>query len=317
MNLETEIAPKLAEQYADMLSLDFRRRNTLLNSWNHFTNDLVLWDKRLQSYIEGLKYLKQDAKEYFNGWSDSLLTRGDIFALGTFSFHVKDAQLLEKSLSLSLAMPHFSGVAESIIAWAPSSSTLWETIFSSPTLRMIAKNIRNDLPPVPNLKDDEISLLMSSSAAINGLIRAIHHEQHPDYHSIIKQLASADDPQIRLNTLNTILTHHIPYIDLAPEKHLIDLLTNNKEKIRYEAVQLYLCNTFSPPSQLFNWLKENEPDDRLYLIAMGYSGIPENIRILKEFLDKPEYARLAAGSIVTITGASPESAGWLQKNTKP
>jgi len=312
MNLETEIAPKLAEQYADMLSLDFRRRNTLLNSWNHFTNDLVLWDKRLQTYIEGLKYLKDDASTYFNGWSDSLLTRGDTFALGIFSFYVEDAQLLEKSLSLSLAMPHFDGVTESILAWAPSSSTLWEAIFSSPTLRMIATNIRNDLRPVPKIKDGEIDLLMSSSAPVAGLIRTLHHQQHPDYHSIIRQLVSADDPQIRLNVLKTILTHHLPHTDLAVENHLLDLLANSNEKISAEAIRLYLCNTFSPASELFKWLKENETDERLYLMAMGYSGVPANIEILKEYLDKPEYARLACAAIVAITGASPESAGWLQ-----
>ncbi|OAT19178.1 hypothetical protein M977_03001 [Buttiauxella gaviniae ATCC 51604] len=314
MNLVTEIAPKLAEQYADMLSLDFRRRHTLLNSWNHFANDLLLWDKRLQTYIEGLKYLRKDARIYFDGWSNSLLTRGDVFAMGSFAFHTDDARLLENSLSLILAMPHLIQVAESVIAWAPAKSMLWETAFSSPTIRVMAAYIRNDLPHISHLKDDEISRLMASPAAIPGLVKMLHQQQHPDYFSIITNLISTDNPQTRLGVITAILTHHLPYRDLAPEKHLLDLLARDNEIVRNKAMRLYLCHTDSAsPDRIIN-PGENVADQRLYLTALGYSGIAANIEILKQFLDKPEYARLAATAIVMITGASPESAGWLSQH---
>lgn len=311
MNLEAEIAPILAEQYADMLSLDFRRRNTLLNSWHHFNSDLVMWDKRLQAYIEALKYLKPSSKDYFKNWSDSLLSRGDIFALGTFAFHTEDTQLLKNSLSLMLAMPHLTRVVESVIAWAPATSVLWETAFLSPTIRVIATYIRDDLPPVPHLSHEEIRQLMSSSAAIPGLIKMLHRQQHPDYHSIVTHLVSTDNPQILLDVLNAVLTHRLPYANFLPEKRLIDLLTSSQETVRNQAALLYLCNTDASPTDLFIKLREKGYDKRLYLTALGYSGSPANIEILKEYLDKPEYARLAAISIVMITGASPESAGWL------
>lgn len=318
MNLEIEISPKLAEQYADMLSLDFRRRSSLLNSWSHYTNDLVLWDKRLQTYLEGLKYLRQNARKYLDGWTDSLLTRGDVFALGTFAFHTEDAQLLENSLSLMLAVPHLAGVVKSVIAWAPSTSMLWERAFLSPTIRVMATCIRHDLPKAPELTANEISLLMSSPAAIPGLIRALHHQQHPDYQSIILPLTEAKDPQIRLEALTTVLTHHLPCRDLAPEKQLIGLLAAiSKDTLRHQIMQLYLCNTHASPEHLLTWIEENEPDKRLYLTALGYSGRPANIDILKEFLDKPEYARLAAAAIVMITGAGPESAGWQRESAPP
>lgn len=314
MNLETEIAPRLAEQYADMLSLDFRRRNTLLNSWNHFTNDLLLWDKRLQTYIEGLKYLRQDARLYFDGWSDSLLTRGDVFAMGTFAFHTEDTQLLEKTLSLTLAMPHLTQVAEAIIAWAPAKSVLWETAFSSSTFRVMSAYIRNDLPQISPLKDDEISRLMAFPAAIPGLVKMLHQQQHPDYFSILTSLISADKPQTRLGVITAILTHHLPYTDIEPEKHLLDLLARDNEIVRNKALRLYFCHTDAVAPDPVIKPGENVSDQRLYLTALGYSGGAENIEILTEFLDKPEYARLAATAIVMITGASPESAGWLNQH---
>lgn len=310
MNLRTEIAPKLAEQYADMLSLDFRRRNTLLNSWHHFTDDLLQWDKRLQAYIDGLKLLSKEGSLYFNGWSDSLLSRGDIFALGTFAFHTEDSRLLESCFSLMLAMPHLTRVAESVIAWAPSGSSLWEMAFSSPIIRVMAGHIRNDLPPCAALQDDEISRVINSSAAIPGLINTLHRQQHPDYLSIVAKLAAGEDPLIRLGTLAALLTCHLPYSDISPQDLLMKLSGSSNEMVRNQAAMLYLCNTNFPSSEYLSWLRENNSDKRLYIKSLGYSGMPENINILKEFLDDPVYARLAAVAIVMITGASPESASW-------
>lgn len=57
IKLETDIAPILAEQYADLLSLDYRGRSTLLNSFHHNFDHLLVWDHRMQAYVEGLQRL--------------------------------------------------------------------------------------------------------------------------------------------------------------------------------------------------------------------------------------------------------------------
>lgn len=312
ISLKTDIALRLAEQYADMLSLDFRRRATLLDSWHHSANDLQQWDKRLLAYIEGLKLLRQEAVSYFDGWTESLLSRGDIFALGTFAFHTGNARLLGSCLGLTQSMPHLISVAESVIEWAPATSALWETVYASATIRVMAGWLRDDLPAAPALTDDEISLLQRIPAAIPGLLYALRKQYHPGYLQLATELSASEDPHISLGALTAILTRHLPYNGMHPHIRLVELTVNNNEQVRNQAVMLYLLNTNYPPADFLGQLQKNKSDRRLYLTALGYSGLPANVEELIRYLDDPAYARLAAASIVMITGASPESTGWLQ-----
>lgn len=316
INLKTHIAPKLAEQYADMLSLDFRRRSTLLNSWHHYTTDLAQWDARLGTYIEGLKYLHLEAGAYFSYWPDSPLSRGDIFALSTFAFHSDNTDLLESCLSLMLAMPHLIAVAESVISWAPQTSTLWYSVFSNPAIRVIAISLRNDLPAEPELTEDEISRIKGFPIVTHGLVYALYKQKHPQYLEYIQQFVMSDDPYISLGALTAVLTRHLPYTGFTPETQLRALINNSSEKVRNQAAMLYLLNTDIPSKECITWLRDCSDDRRLYLKALGYSGLPANIEVLREYLGIPEYARLAAAAIVMIIGVSPESTGW-QRLTPP
>lgn len=306
INLKTVIAPMLAEQYADMLSLDYRRRNGLLQSYQHNTGDLIRWDKRLQTYIAGLLYLKNDAYSYFETQLESPLSPGDVFAIGTFAFHSDNRRLLEGCLGLIQAMPHLLSVAESLIAWSPSTSSLWALALKNPIIRVIAAYQKDDLSRIPTLMDADVDKLAILPIAIPGLICVLHSQQHPGYFSVVRQLANSADIQISLVTIQALLERNLPYRDISLEVLLLRLIACSNDTIRERAVRLYLLNTEYLAVNCLNLLSQKLSDRRLYLKALGMSGIPANISILSEYLESPDYARLSAASIVMITGSSLE-----------
>lgn len=310
MNLKTGIAPVLAEQYADMLSLDFRRRNGLLESYHHNTDDLVKWDKRLQTYIGGLLYLKDDACAYLESQLESPLSCGDVFAIGTFSSHSGNYRLLEGCMGLIQAMPHLLSAVEPLVAWSASKSSFLDLTIFSPVVGVIAAYQTGVASQMPVLTNIEISRLTTLPIAIPGLIYVLYHQQHPDYFSLISQLANSSDVQISLGVMKAILERNLPYRDISIELLLIRLIECSSGKVRERAVMLYLLNTDYVTVNCLNLLSQKSSDKRLYLKALGMSGIPENISILSEYLESPEYARLSAASIVMITGRSLEQAGW-------
>ncbi|CAM4054255.1 hypothetical protein RABR111495_24990 [Rahnella bruchi] len=317
INLKTGVAPLLAEQYADMLSLDYRRRNSLLRSYHHNTDDLIQWDRRLQTYLSGLLYLKNDAYSYFETQLESPLSRGDVFAIGLFAFHSGNIQLLEGCLGLMQVMPHLLPVINPLIAWAPVKSPLWERLFINPLFRVIAAYQKIGLPQAPALTESEIDKLTVLPGAVPGLIYALHQQRHPDYFSLVTQLANSPDFQISLEALQTILVRHLPCQDISIEALLLRLIQCNNDEIRERAVRLYLLNTGYSPSHCLHVLSQKSSNRRLYLSALGISGMSENIPILSEYLDSPDYARLSAASIVMITGMSPEQAGWHKPSLLP
>ncbi|RJT43514.1 hypothetical protein [Rahnella woolbedingensis] len=317
INLTTGVAPLLAEQYADMLSLDYRRRSGLLHSYHHNTDDLIKWDKRLHTYISGLLYLKNEAASYFETQLDSPLSRGDVFAMGVFAFHSGNIQLLEGCLGLMQAIPHLLSVINPLIAWAPVKSSLWELTFTNPLFRVISTYQKNGLPQAPALTDIEISKLEDLPVAIPGLIYALHQQRDPDYFSLVERLLNSPDVQISLEAIQTLLVRNLPYQGISIEALLFRLIQCNNDNIRERAVQLYLLNTGYSPTRCIDILSQKSSDKRLYLSALGISGMPENIPILSEYLESPDYARLSAASIVMITGKSPEQAGWNKLSPLP
>lgn len=310
MNLKTAVAPVLAEQYADMLALDFRARQALLTSYSHNVGDLLTWDARMQAYIEGLLLLRDEASVYFDEQLASPLSRGDVFALGIFAACSKNAALMDGCCRLTQAMPQFLPVMGNIIKWTPATSILWSCIEDYPALRLLTNWLRPDIRQPGPVRPAEIAGLLTQHALIPALVYGLHLQSSPDYVAIVKMLLQPADPRITCGVLTAILARRLPDGGLPVHTLLCQLMQAKQAGIRLQATQLSLLCTPHSHDDTLAYIETHTGDTRLYIQALGISGYVSHINRLREFLDIPEYTRLSTASISMITGALPEVAGW-------
>lgn len=320
MNLKTAVAPVLAEQYADMLALDFRARHTLLTSYSHNMGDLLAWDARMQAYIEGLLLLQNEACAYFDAQLASPLSRGDVFALGSFAAYSKNGALMDGCCRLAQAMPHFMSVMGHVIEWAPTNSILWSCIDDYPALRLLANWLRPDIRQAAQVRPAEIDGLLKQHVLTPALVYGMHGQS--EYTTVLGALLQSADPRIIWGVLTAILTRHLPDGGLPVQALLCQLMQAKQADIRLQATQLSLLCTSHSHNDTLAFIEGHIGDVRLYIQAMGVSGSVLHINTLRQFLNIPEYARLSAASISMITGAFPEVAGWANsahpgKSAKP
>lgn len=305
------MAPALAEQYADMLSLDFRSRQAQLTSLNHNMDDLMAWDLRLQAYLDGLLLLKDEAGRYFETQLLSPLSRGDVFALGTFAFASDNGSLLEGCCRLTQALPSLLTVLGCVMEWAPVASPLWRRIDDYPVLRVLAGWHRPDIALQSAVNQADMASLITLPAVIPALVLALARQSHPEYSTIINERVVSGDARVISGVLTAILTRDLPTGGLPIQALLRQLMLAKSEDIRLQATRLALLCTSIPHEDTLAFIQTQTKDIRLYIQALGIAGTGAHITRLREYLDVPEYARLAAATVSLLTGSRPEVDGWV------
>ncbi|WP_343647972.1 hypothetical protein [Enterobacter sp.] len=310
MDLSAEMAPVLAEQYADMLSLDFRSRQTQLTSLNHNLGDLMVWDLRMQAYLHGLLLLKEEAGRYFDDRLLSPLSQGDVFALGTFAFVSGNPALLEGCCRLAQALPSLLTVLGYVMEWTPVASPLWRLIDGYPALQLMAGWHRPDIRLQNTLDRADMTSLVTQAAVIPALVLALSRQSHPEYSSFINQWVISGDDRILCGVLTAILTRNLPSDGLPVQDLLRQLMLAKSENIRLQAARLALLCTSVQQNDTLHFILTQAGDIRLHIQALGIAGKAVHMTHLREYLEVPEYARLAAASISLLTGSQPEADGW-------
>lgn len=310
MTLHSEMAPALAEQYADMLSLDFRTRQAQLTSLNHNLDDLMAWDLRMQAYLNGLCLLEKEAEKYFESQLLSPLSRGDVFALGTFAFTHGNATLLEGCCRLTQALPSLLPVLGSVMEWAPTASPLWKHIDDYPTLRLLASWHRPDIELHKAVSQFDLALMTNQPAVVPALALALSQRVPQEYSAAIHQWVQSDDVRIICAMLTAILTRKLSTSGLPVEALLHQVMLAKSEETQLQAARLALLCTSIPHSETLTFIRTQTNNPRLYIQALGIAGAAAHISVLREYLEVPEYARLAAASVSLLTGSRPEADGW-------
>ncbi|XKE25936.1 hypothetical protein ACILPN_07005 [Yersinia wautersii] len=306
----------MAEQYADLLSLDYRGRSTLLNSFHHNFDHLLVWDHRMQAYVEGLQRLDKTVHGYFREQLTSSLSQGDVFALSIFALVTGHQDLLDGCLRLTQALPALLPVIAQCFEWAPTHSALWAVVSAYPALRVMAYYTRQNIVSNPLLTDEEITVLLPNAAVTPALVWSLYQQQHPDYFSVIQTLSASNQPRLQLGMLTAILTRHLPYEGIFPDVLLAELTRSGNEEISYQAAKLYLLSTHYSQEEYIGFIKERTENTRLYIQSLGIAGNAEAVDILQGYFDIPDFARLSAAAISTITGYSPESVDWSGESLK-
>ncbi|EGT3573873.1 hypothetical protein F6R83_12860 [Citrobacter amalonaticus] len=313
--LTRTMRPLLAEQYSDMLAQDYRLRNVLLLSYHHDFNNLLQFDKRMQTYLDGMLLLKEETAEYLRRQLQELLSPGELFSVAAFAANTNDEFLLSGCLGLAQGMPRLLSSLLAVIGWMPKNSALWPLITSHPACRAFASAVGEEGTAPITFTQQEIFTLLENGQCVDFLLWFLRKSGSPLFVSAIKRIFDSDQDDLILQGCRTVLClrpRADEYIEVT-KKQLIRLVHSKKKDIRTLAVQYLLAYSVCELQEVTDILSENKSNTRLLIQAMGWSGITGCIPSLANYFDDPEYARLSMLSVIAITGSLPERDGWQNK----
>lgn len=315
--LTRTLRPRLAEQYTDMLAQDYRLRNVLLSSYHHDFSDLMQFDQRMQTYLDGMLLLKDETAEYLRGLLQGVLSTGELFAVALFAANTNDELLLSGCMGLVQAMPRLLPALCSVINWMPARSNIWPMVLSLPVCRAYATATLNDNVHTASVmfNQQDIQGLIEQGWCVDFLLNILRRTASPLFVPTMETVFSSGRDNLILQGCRAILCSSLP-----PDEHTnaatahLHLLTHSKKAdIRASAVKYLLTHRAGNSQTLISRLDEESIDTRLLVQAMGWSGKADFIPSLMTYFDIPEYARLSALSVITITGSLPEQDGWQYK----
>lgn len=305
----------IAEQYTDMLAQDYRLRNVLLSSYHHDLGSLLQFDRRMQAYLEGMLYLKEETAEYLRGLLQELLSPGELFSVALFAANANDEFLLSGCLGLAQGIPRLLPALLTVVGWMDTNSSLWPVMMSHPGCRAFAAVMRADISGPITFTQQEIITLFENRQCVDFLLWFLGKSNSALFVPAIKRVFDSGQDDLILQGCRAVLClrpQASEYIDVTKEQ-LLRLVHSNREDVRTLAVKYLLAYSVYEPQALINTLSEKKSDTRLLIQAMGWSGLTDCIPSLTDYFDEPEYARLSLLSVVAITGSLPERDGWQIK----
>lgn len=315
----------LVEQYFDLLSLSYRRRNRLLASYQHKFSDLLEWDNTINLYLKGLLLLSKNTEKYIQEkLLDTILDQGDIFAIMLYSAYCQHETHLRSVFTLTQISNKYSSVIQDIIHWAPNNSIFWTILSDYPLYVIYASIVRTDI----SLKMTENSVKaidffqfpIDKMPLLTKTVLRQCYEKMPDYYADnIKLLLGSQNDEIKLIAIESILDVDANktsfFMDEQTLKaHLLKLIQSQLANVASMAVKLWIMKTALSIKECLSFIQSLDDSKRLYIQALGWNGDIKHIMELFQWLDEPLYARLSAAAIYTITGLSPEQAGWVGEN---
>lgn len=313
--LTQTLRPMLAEQYSDMLAQDFRLRNVLLSSYSHTFSDLAQFDQRMYAYQEGMMLLKEQSSDYLLRQLQEPLSAGELFSITLFATNANDEFLLSGCLGLVQALPHLLPDLCSAINWMPAQSDLWPMVLSLPACMAYAAATRSDQTASAMFSKQDILALIEQGRCVDFLLNVLCRSASPLFVSTLETVFSSGRDDLILQGGRAVLCSNLPLNEYTKTaiRHLHQLTRSKKSDIRTLAVKYLLTSRPETSRTLINSLDEERADTRLLIRAMGWSGLAEYIPSLMAYFDIPEYARLSALSVISITGSLPEQDGWQHK----
>ncbi len=314
--LTRTVRPLLAEQYADMLALEYRSRRVLLSSYSHTFSDLARLDRRILTALEGVVQLKEEAADYFRGQIQEPLVAGELFSVALFAVSTDDELLLSGCLGLAQAVPRLFPVLLSVMDWMPEQSRLWSLMQSLPACRACAATLRHRSFPPPVFSQQEILTLIEQGRCVDYLLHFLYHSSSPLFAPALEYVFSSGQEELILQGCRAVLCRHpMAGNDTDTALRQLHLLIHSKKaEIRSAAVRHLLTHPACNPRDLMCSLTSETTDTRLLIQAMGWSGLTDYIPSLLAYFNTQEYARLSALSVIAITGSLPEQDGWRRKN---
>lgn len=306
--------PFLAEQYLDLLAIEWKRRQAALGSHAMAFPELIALDGRITTCSRALDLLAPVAKEMVNSRLNETIMSGEMFAIMLFALRTQDKQLQAACFGLAQSIPKLRAPFASALAWVPTpifnqslaglnrgNSTLHAMVLDA----CIAHSDEID-PGLRKYWAEQASAVEADGAVLHY---AIHSSNVPVPAGAV-DLLGGEQSKVRCSAADAILAKKLR----QEARHAIDTLhpiAISKDATSLDALEILACHSVEAITPVLQHLANDSGQTRAYIQALALSGIASNIPELIEYLDHPQHSRIAAAGLSMVTGSLPARDGWI------
>ncbi|MFC4158972.1 HEAT repeat domain-containing protein [Chitinimonas lacunae] len=304
---------RLADQYADLLMLDWQRRAKVLR--NPTLDFHALWqhDDRLQSALDSLLWLGEPARAPMQAWLKEPLRQNETFALTLYALAARDTALLDTCCALIVAIPDLQGAFTAAFLWAPVSPLFIQRLSQlPPALRIQIVSQRHF--HLPGTIDDTLGWMRTLDPTPSIAEHALHFVRHlgdPQMARAAQSYLRHEAAGVRLAaTQILLLLCSAEYRPLARDG-LLALIHGDDPVVAAAALRCLALHDPIGAAAPVEALAQRDDARRVYLSALGWRGDLAAVPILLDYLDDPHHSRIAAAALMLLTGSDPARDGWL------
>lgn len=313
-SLIASTAEQLADRYADLLAMGWRRRTNMLAGSAVDFSDLVEFDDRLLAALESLLLLGEPAALRLQVTTPDPVRAGEMFAMTLYALASDNHEMLDACLALAIALPDLRVGMIDAFEWVPATPQVRARIEALPSsIRLPLVGVRHrDFAGVAQQELEQLQTIQKPSAAeIVDALQLVESVGRHDLAAAARRYLDHARAEVRLAAARTLLV-------LAPADHtqaacdtLDQLLSDSVVDAGAFGTALRSLALHAPDraSRHVEGLAVSG-EIRLYLIALGWLGRIGAIPALMEHLTDPRTARVAAASLSLITGADPVRDDW-------
>ncbi|WP_254640465.1 hypothetical protein [Burkholderia sp. GbtcB21] len=307
-------AEPLADRYADLLAMGWRRRTNMLASSAVDFSDLAEFDDRLLAALESLLLLGEPAALRMQVSTQEPVRAGEMFAMTLYALASDNHEMLDACQALATAIPDLRVGMIDAFEWVPATPRVRARIEALPSsVRLSLVGVRHrDFAGVAEQALEQLKMIQEPTAAeIVDALQLVQGVGRHDLASAARRYLDHEVPDVRLAAAQTLLA-------LAPAEHtpaacdaLDQLFTDAAVDAGAfgGALRSLALNAPEHAPHHIERLRQSG-EIRLYLIALGWLGRIGAVRVLMEHLADPRTARVAAASLSLITGADPVRDDW-------
>ncbi|UEP53094.1 hypothetical protein [Burkholderia ambifaria] len=307
-------AETLADRYADLLAMGWRRRTTMLASSAVDFSDLAEFDDQLLAALESLLLLGKPATLRMQVSTPDPVRAGEMFAMTLYALASDNHEMLDACQALATAIHDLRVGMVDAFEWAPATPRVRARVEALPSsIRLPLVGVRHrDFPGVAQQALEQLQTIQEPTAAeIADALQLVQGVGRHDLASAARRYLDHASPDVRFTAAQTLLA-------LAPADHTPSACDTFDQLLSDSAVDTrgfrtaLRSLTLHAPDRAARHLERlaQSGEIRLYLIALGWLGRISAVPVLMEHLAEPQTARVAAASLSLITGADPVRDDW-------
>ncbi|WP_244106987.1 hypothetical protein [Burkholderia ambifaria] len=307
-------AETLADRYADLLAMGWRRRTTMLASSAVDFSDLAEFDDQLLAALESLLLLGKPATLRMQVSTPDPVRAGEMFAMTLYALASDNHEMLDACQALATAIHDLRVGMVDAFEWAPATPRVRARVEALPSsIRLPLVGVRHrDFPGVAQQALEQLQTMEEPTAAeIADALQLVQGVGRHDLASAARRYLDHASPDVRFTAAQTLLA-------LAPADHTPSACDTFDQLLSDSAVDTrgfrtaLRSLTLHAPDRAARHLERlaQSGEIRLYLIALGWLGRISAVPVLMEHLAEPQTARVAAASLSLITGADPVRDDW-------
>ncbi|WP_244102548.1 hypothetical protein [Burkholderia ambifaria] len=307
-------AETLADRYADLLAMGWRRRTNMLASSAVDFSDLAEFDDQLLAALESLLLLGEPATLRMQVSTPDPVRAGEMFAMTLYALASDNHEMLDACQALATAIHDLRVGMVDAFEWAPATPRVRARVEALPSsIRLPLVGVRHrDFPGVAQQALEQLQTIQEPTAAeIADALQLVQGVGRHDLASAARRYFDHASPDVRFAAAQTLLA-------LGPADHTPSACDTFDQLLSDSAVDTggfrtaLRSLTLHAPDRAARHLERlgQSGDIRLYLIALGWLGRISAVPVLMEHLAEPQTARVAAASLSLITGADPVRDDW-------